>query len=582
MIAASTPRQLSALARASARALASRISGNLRKSKLMTLTLVCFMAGYLLLGYFLFERGLTYVRHLPLIGTLLSERIFYLMFFFFFLMLVFSNTIISYTMLFRSRETAWLMTLPIRHRTLFTWKCLETLVISSWGLIFISTPLLAAYGQINNVDPWFYIRAFLVYLPFVAIPAALAAWFLLVALRLTSRRVLVVLGILAAGLLARHIAGVYSEQRELQEQEGTNIVVTMNQVLEHTSLSVHPLVPSTWMSDTLVYWAKGFGARGYFFCLLIVSYALMGLLITYSVASRVFIPAWNTSIHRRAASSWSRRQRRLRHGIRPACVPLSRAFPLPKSRRAFRALVVKDFLIFWRDPSQWVQFIIIFGLLFIYVLNLRNMGYDYRDSFWSTVIAHLNLGVCSLALSTLTTRFVFPQFSLEGRRLWILGLAPFGLGKIVMQKFWCSWVVAGALTVSLIVLSGRILELPGHSVAFFACAIGVLSVGLTALAIGLGTLFPNLREANPAKIVSGFGGTLCLILSFLYIVLFIFILAIPAAVPLAKSGFLQSLDYGSTLGIAIAADLVLTAVTAGVPLIFALRRVKNLEILGNL
>ena len=35
---------------------------------------------------------------------------------------------------------------------------------------------------------------------------------------------------------------------------------------------------------------------------------------------------------------------------------------------------------------------------------------------------------------------------------------------------------------------------------------------------GLGVLYPNLKEANPNKIVSGFGGTLCLVVSsWLYI-----------------------------------------------------------------
>ena len=45
--------------------------------------------------------------------------------------------------------------------------------------------------------------------------------------------------------------------------------------------------------------------------------------------------------------------------------------------------------------------------------------------------AYLNLGACSLNLATVTTRFVFPQFSVEGKRLWIIGLARMGLARIV-------------------------------------------------------------------------------------------------------------------------------------------------------
>ena len=52
--------------------------------------------------------------------------------------------------------------------------------------------------------------------------------------------------------------------------------------------------------------------------------------------------------------------------------------------------------------------------------ELRNVSLSFQNQFWETMISYLNLGASALTLSTLTTRFVFPQFSLEGRRLWIL------------------------------------------------------------------------------------------------------------------------------------------------------------------
>ena len=60
---------------------------------------------------------------------------------------------------------------------------------------------------------------------------------------------------------------------------------------------------------------------------------------------------------------------------------------------------------------------------------------------------------------------------------------------------------------------------------YFAVAISIMTFTLNGLAIGLGTLYPNFREENPSKIVSGFGGTLCLVLSFLYIVASVAVLA---------------------------------------------------------
>src|SRR6185436_20971632 len=117
------------------------------------------------------------------------------------------------------------------------------------------------------------------------------------------------------------------------------------------------------------------------------------------------------------------------------------------------ALVFKDVRIFWRDPAQWTQFMIFFGLLCIYVANLRNVAFEFKQPYWETLISYLNLAASALTLSTLTTRFVFPQFSLEGRRLWIIGLAPFGLDKVLLQKFWMSCLTATVVTTVLMIVS---------------------------------------------------------------------------------------------------------------------------------
>ena len=45
----------------------------------------------------------------------------------------------------------------------------------------------------------------------------------------------------------------------------------------------------------------------------------------------------------------------------------------------------------------------------------------------STSLSEAPIAVTGANLATLTTRFVYPQFSLEGKRLWIVGMAPRGI-----------------------------------------------------------------------------------------------------------------------------------------------------------
>ena len=108
--------------------------------------------------------------------------------------------------------------------------------------------------------------------------------------------------------------------------------------------------------------------------------------------------------------------------------------------RDTRALAVKDLRMFWRDTTQWGQSVMLFGLLGVYIINLRNFTHQLTSPFWVNLVAFLNLGVCSLNLASVTTRFVFPQFSLEGRRLWIIGMAPMGMARVVKTKFWLASV----------------------------------------------------------------------------------------------------------------------------------------------
>ena len=578
-------RQFGVLMRTNARVLKARLTHAITRSKLMSATIAAFVAAYIVIGYLLFSRGLVYIARLPGLGHLLSERIFYLLFFFFFLMLAFSNAVISYTTLYRSRETRWLMTLPLHNSALFAWRFFETLLFSSWGLVVISAPLLLAFGQIRDAPPTFYLKAVLVSVPFVAIPAAAASWALVLAVRYVNRWLLGAGAAVALFFMVKVALAFISPPPE-EIGVGTSIVATVNQVLRHTELSVSPLMPSTWLSNALAGWSRPFESRATFYALLVVAYSGFGLWTLLGFSWRLFYPGYDASMRRRARSSWRRKTRRTVGGEAPVYQAHRDGFLAPLRwlgvRRATRALVRKDLTTFWRDPAQWVQFVIVFGLLFIYVLNLRNMGYDFESPFWSAVITHLNLGVCALALSTLTTRFIFPQFSLEGRRLWILSMSPVSLGKVVWQKFLTSWVATGSLTVALMAVSGLMLKLPLGTIAFYAAMIAVMSVALNALAVGLGTLFPNLRETNPAKIVSGFGGTLCLSLSFLYIVVVVMALAFPSAVRLAKTGPLSQRNPATADAIAIGIVLSVSAIAAAIPLFLASRRAKKVELLGNL
>ena len=66
------------------------------------------------------------------------------------LMLMFSSGIILYGSLFRSREIAFLLTIPARTERVFLHKFQEAIVLSSWGFVLLGSPMLLAYGVVGR------------------------------------------------------------------------------------------------------------------------------------------------------------------------------------------------------------------------------------------------------------------------------------------------------------------------------------------------------------------------------------------------------------------------------------------------
>jgi ABC-2 type transport system permease protein len=180
-------------------------------------------------------------------------------------------------------------------------------------------------------------------------------------------------------------------------------------------------------------------------------------------------------------------------------------------------LAAKDLRLFLREPAQVLQFTMFFSLLGFYLLMLPRVGRAFLfDDWWRPVVSLLNLTAVAMALATFTGRFVYPLLSLEGRRLWVLALAPWPHTRVVTAKFTFALLVGLPVSVGLVVLSGVMLSLPPGVVAYQAAIIACMAVGFSAGALGLGARLADYDEDNPAKLVAGYGGTINLMASLVF------------------------------------------------------------------
>lgn len=556
-----------------------RARQSLNENRLLTLTVSSFLGIYSIAAYVLVRKGLDFVQTLPLLGPLLTERLVYLLFFFFLVMLVLSNATITGMSLFRRRDTEWQVSLPIAPRSLVLWKTIEGMFLASWGLLVLSAPILLALGRLFQAGPVFYLVGAAGLICLVTLAANISTWVLLILVRWARPWWWKPAAALIAGMIVVALWRFWSSDPE--QATAGDMVANLNEVLKHTEVCMHPMLPSVWVTEGLFAAGRGLGERALFYNLLLLAYALASFIVTALAASLLFPDAWrrvmtHSTVESKTASEklWYRAQVAQQHREPLWC----RLFGLD---RPAAALMRKDTLTFLREPVQWGQCAMVFGLLFFYASNLRRLGYDLQNPFWINLISYLNLVVCALALSTLTTRFIFPQFSQEGQRMWILGLSPVPLHRLLSLKLRLSASVIALLTTALVVISSSSLALPPQRTLFFAAAIILLSYGLTALALAIGALIPNFREPNPARIVSGFGGTLCLIASFLYILLSIVVLVLPTWWRLRSGSMPPANIAPNPLPdlLALVGVFGLTLLFGAVPFSMAKKKTKKLEYL---
>jgi len=527
-----------------------------QQSRFKIVVVAVFSVAFWVTLFQLFYAGMSFLQKTALQYNFsgLIGAMFYIFFFALTVMLTFSNAIIGYSSYFKSKETGFLLAAPVRAESIFLYKFIESLGFSSWAFLFLGTPLMAAYGKIFEVAWWFYPGSIVFLGAFMFIPAGLGA---VIAMVVTvymprTRRGLVV-GAVFAAVLAILIA--------------VSRLMVVHGAQESTRFSRNPLLPSYWLSKGILELADGRPRSSGFFLGLIASNVVFLVCVAHAISASLMLRGWHVSQGLRSQRRYSGR------GGVDRFVSMMLFFV----DRNVRLIVAKDLKSFFRDPVQWSQFLIFFGLLAIYFLNLRTFAYEDRDIFWKNLIAQMNLLATSLTLATFASRFIFPQLSLEGKRFWVIGMAPMDREKILFGKLALSFTCTLLISETLIGLSSLMLKTPAtlailHSVALFG-----ICLGLSGLAVGLGAIYPNFQEDNPSKIVSGFGGTLNLVMSLVFVLIVLGAQALPCFYYFGRWALsgdqFRWIIVGSMTAIAI-----ISLVACLVPMSMGLRAIKRLEI----
>ncbi|MBX9656694.1 hypothetical protein K2Y11_24010 [bacterium] len=466
--------------------------------------------------FIVFYDGFSFLEQHRLITGPLIELLFGMFFASLLVMLVFSTSIILYGGLFRSDEAEFLLLRPIPADGIFAFKFQEAMAFSSWGFLLLGSPMMVAYGISTGAPWWFYVLGLPYFLSFALLPGAIGALGTLLLARYapqSRKRIMILSAVIIVTIAASILVRTYLLSRESVTAERW-----VDTVVGQLRISNLPFLPSQWISRGLLAASYEHGlSDSLFYLMVLLSNALAAYLFTAWVYRNLYRAAFDhvrstASARRRKSTTWL-----------PWIVDrLFIGFSGP-----VKVLLVKDVRVFSRDPLQWLQVVIFTGLLAIYFSNLQRVTLFSTSPYWRNLLGFFNVAVTGLLLSAYTSRFIFPLMSLEGQKFWILGLAPISRSAILWGKF--AFSVGGALVVTIIltVVSAYMLQLEPLLVSLQILAMIIICFGVSGIAVGFGARFPELGETDPSKIASGFGGTLNLITSLLFIMFVIATMALP-------------------------------------------------------
>ncbi len=510
-------------------------------------------------------RVLRYFRGVEEIGPLLAGKLLGLALLSFLSILLLSNVITALSSFFLARDLDLLVSSPVEWLSLYLAKLAETILHSSWMVALMAVPIFSAYGVIYDGGWLFGPYCLLVFAPLLVIPSAVGSAITLILVNVfparRTRDLLSVIAVGAAGGVVLLLRVVRPEQ--LARPEGFRNLLDFITVLRTPT---SPWLPSEWATNGIMRYLVGpFDALPVF---LLWSTAGAFVVLGALLHARLYPPGF-TKAQEGAA-------RFVRGWIWEALLqPV--VSHLSVSKREF---VIKDLKLFFRDTTQWSQLILLGVLVVIYLFNIRALPLFTGEQvpfFIVTLVSFLNLGLAGFVLASIAARFIFPAISLEGRQMWLLRSSPLDLRALLWSKYWVGTIPLIVLALIITVFTNVLLKATPFMMVVGISTIILLTLAISALALGFGALYPQFETENAAQIPTSFGGLVFMMTTIGLLAIVIVIEAIPVSTYLRAAYNKEAIGVTPEMVAAFVAVAALCTAATVVPLRVGLHRMQTFE-----
>lgn len=465
------------------------------------------------------------------IGSFLLHRFVLVVLFIFFIAINVGNMVVSFSTLYKSKEVFHLITKPISFTKLFLIKFLDNFFYSSTTLLLIITAVLLGYGFYFNLSFWFYPFAlFLLILPFMFTAGSAGVIILLIVLRLSGKwgikKVLITVGL----IYVISVISFYFISNPIKLVERVfDYYPNIDQYFGFLESGLVKYLPNYWIAESL-YWIsenKIDRAIPFVYANLITSIFVFG--ITLFLAKIWYYETWLTSLKVNAELKNKGNKNKQFFGFHKES--LLNGFD--------ESIVKREFLLFFREPSQWLHLLVMIFLITIFISSISGIDIIILKAYneYLKTLIYLIVSLFNVFLvASLSLRFVFPLISLEGEALWKIRSAPINFNALLLKRLIIYFVLIFFIGQLISFFSNFQFPVMLSIVAQINAAL--TTVTLISLNFGMGGIFANYKEKNAIRLASSQGASITFLFTLLYLVMIIVILFIPV------SNYFYAIEHG--------------------------------------
>jgi ABC-2 type transport system permease protein len=467
------------------------------------------------IGIFIISfRTIKYFRRIEGLGDILIFKLLSMLVLTSFSFLVFSSILTSLSKLYLSRDLELVHSMPVPGNRIFVARWIESTADSSWMVIIYTLPVLVALGIVDKAGFFFYLNTGLVLLSLSLISSGISSVLVMVAVFIIPagrmKSILLFLGF-TLFLTLFLVFRLLKPEQLVDPDVFSTVVVYLDTLKAPTS----PLLPSTWVYDSIKESLSGSVQSSFFHSGLSWSFAAVILFINILVADMIYFRGFSKT------QTASFRVFKYKYSD----FPLTGLLP-----GASRAFVGKEIKTFFRDQAQWSQLLLIAALVIIYVYNFSVLPLEkapIKTIYLQNLLSFLNMGLCLFVLTAIAGRFAYPAVSSEREAFWLVKASPVKIRTVLWIKFFIYLFPLLVLSEILIVATNIILQVETFMMVLSFITVFLMVPGIVSIGIGFGAAYPDFKSENPAQSVTSFGGLMFMMLCAGYIMAVIILEAGP-------------------------------------------------------